>query len=303
VFTLPSQPTEYTTRTAAHLRTMLYMSYFHLNATNLGHRRWISTSITSMVPWEIKYTGQNAGILGIMYLGEQPTSVMVRDTIDGTLVAIVVLDDIAGIPGRKEYDKNLHKEGQQLRKSGYKDEEFTGTKSATLDDGDSGRSLIVRTPEGIPYFNTEIATALDPRHSHTTGLALIRGIDIKRKRLQLITPVSWDILRDAKASNKPIILVSGKFDTPGWAYAEDMNLRASIHKTSTHQQPSNVPEAEMQDGGTHEKGGGQADNPKRIGVRSDYTPWIERLHGDEGRGAGARVWRVRRDLGRNSVGK
>ena len=28
-------------------------------------------------------------------------------------------------------------------------------------------------------------------------------------------------------------------------------------------------------------------------------PWVEKLEGSEGRGVGARVWRVRRDLGRS----
>jgi hypothetical protein len=32
------------------------------------------------------------------------------------------------------------------------------------------------------------------------------------------------------------------------------------------------------------------------------VPWVERLEGSEGRGVGAKVWRVRRDLGRSEGG-
>jgi len=29
------------------------------------------------------------------------------------------------------------------------------------------------------------------------------------------------------------------------------------------------------------------------------APWIERVYGDQGRGVGSRVWKVRRDLGKS----
>jgi len=32
------------------------------------------------------------------------------------------------------------------------------------------------------------------------------------------------------------------------------------------------------------------------------VPWVETLEGSQGRGIGARVWRVRRDLGRSEGG-
>ncbi|CAG8961297.1 hypothetical protein HYFRA_00013758 [Hymenoscyphus fraxineus] len=92
--TLPSQSSEFTTRTAAHLRTMQYMSYFHLNPDDKNGKEdrlsWNNTPLTSMRPWEIKYSGENSGIWGIMCYGEQPPPSLLAETINGSLLSLVV---------------------------------------------------------------------------------------------------------------------------------------------------------------------------------------------------------------------
>jgi polynucleotide 5'-hydroxyl-kinase GRC3/NOL9 len=57
VFTLPSQLSEYTTRTAAHLRAMQTMSYFHLHSATKGNLAWNGEPLTDIPPWEIPYSG------------------------------------------------------------------------------------------------------------------------------------------------------------------------------------------------------------------------------------------------------
>ena len=51
-FTLPSQASEYTTRTAAVLRTMQYMSYFHVHPHNGKPLTWENIPLTNVPPWE-----------------------------------------------------------------------------------------------------------------------------------------------------------------------------------------------------------------------------------------------------------
>lgn len=90
--TLPSQTCEYTTRTAAHLRTMQMMSYFHLNSSFNESLTWNASPLTSLPPWEIKYAGEG-GILGILSYGEQPSAEYLLDSINGSVVAVVVIDE------------------------------------------------------------------------------------------------------------------------------------------------------------------------------------------------------------------
>ncbi|KAK4031211.1 hypothetical protein C8A01DRAFT_42310, partial [Parachaetomium inaequale] len=49
------------------------------------------------------------------------------------------------------------------------------------------------------------------------------------------------------------------------------------------------------DGGEEEDDGGEDGD----GDGTREVPWVEMLHGSQRRAAGSKVWRVRRDLGRN----
>lgn len=287
--TLPSQSTEFTSRTAAHLRTMQYMSYFHLNP-DTADLSWNSGSITSLAPWEVRYVGRNAGILGIMCLGEQPPPEMLRNTIDGTLVAIVVFDDMAAVP---ELENNLQNQSEHFGRSVENIESVESGLSMSIHE--KIESLpIIRTPEKLPYLDPAIVTKLSPRYSHTIGLALVRGIDTKQRRLQLLSPVSAGTIGDIKDSGKLIILVSGKLDTPGWAYTEEMYKRSATSRGGFG--------TDTEAGGNDDNQDAQRDNKFLESDGFDDVPWTERLHGDEGRGLGAKVWRVRRDLGRTGNG-
>lgn len=270
ILTLPSQPSENLPRTSAHLRTMQYMSYFHLDPTSPENCIWNSKPITSMAPLEVKHAGKAAGILGIMCLGEQPPPRMVRDTIDGSLVAVVVIEDVAAITSSKD-DEKIENE----------------------------ISLILQTPEGIPYFNPANGLSLDPGCSHTIGLAIVRGIDIRQQKLQLLTPIPPESIKDIRASGKAIILVSGKLDTPGWAYLEALYRKDIDVKEDDKPRGLDRVTQDSRHEGRDEEG---ANGHKAHRNGFENSPWVEILQGDKGREVGARVWRVRRDLGRSGGG-
>jgi polynucleotide 5'-hydroxyl-kinase GRC3/NOL9 len=239
VHTLPSQTCEYTTRTAAHLRIMQAMSYFHLDSSSRDGLVWICSEyssraplpLTSIPPWEIRYGRRDfSGILGILPYGDPPSPEHLLDSINGSIVAVVVIDDSAALPGWR---------GEEEGEASLKDDDLT---------------ILHAENSGLPYFRNSFT--LDPEHSHCIGLALIRGVDVTRRRLQALTPIAPSLIEEVNEEGKMIVLVSGKFDTPGWAYTE----------------------------GTLED--------------SKSVPWVERSEGSQGRGVGGRVWRVRRDLGR-----
>jgi polynucleotide 5'-hydroxyl-kinase GRC3/NOL9 len=279
VYTLPSQTCEYTTRTAAHLRSMQTMSYFHFDYSSTGEDDmcWSSLPLTSVPPWEIKYAGKGAGILGILSYGEQPSADCIIDSINGSVVAVVVIDDVEAIPGLRKFSEEKNDNGKDR----------TGV--AEYSNSAIHLPLIVYALESeLPYFNPLNSFTISPQHSHCIGLALVRGIDITRRRLQVLTPLSSDYIREINEEGKQIVLVSGKFDTPGWAYTEDMVKRMAINKEGTKEKSRGEKSDGVEDS--------EAEN-RPLGSSKD-VPWVERLEGSQGRGVGSRVWRVRRDLGR-----
>jgi polynucleotide 5'-hydroxyl-kinase GRC3/NOL9 len=288
VLTLPSQASEYTTRTAAHLRTMQAMSYFHLKSQNQKALTWDGRPLTSIPPWVIKYSGEGAGILGIMCYGEQPPPSLLLEAINGSLVAVVMVDDMAAIPGWETEDQAPTDEDPS-----DPDPSIIEPQSQRLE-----TPLIVHTPkENLPYFNPLNTICLSPTDSHCLGLALIRGIDIPRQKLEVLTPISPKVIQEINEEGKSIVLVSGKFDTPGWAYIEELVQKDAAEKDSRRGntvggEDGKGPDGEIVDADRVWKG------KSELGSEVRDTPWVDQLKGSQGRGIGARVWRVRRDLGR-----
>ncbi|KAG0647163.1 Polynucleotide 5 -hydroxyl-kinase GRC3 [Hyphodiscus hymeniophilus] len=300
VITLPSQVSKYVTKTAAHLRAMQSMSYFHV-ISDKENLAWNVQPLSSMPPWEIRYCGDSAGILGIMCYGEQPPSDLLLESINGSVLAVVVLEDMAAIPGWQEQEREVSNDDQML----HSDQPYTldteDTELRVFDDGSLHPQrvetpLIVRTPEDIPYFNPANAISLDPRHSRCIGLALVRGIDITRRRLQIITPISVNSIAEINDSAKSIVLVSGKFDTPGWAYTEEMMQKRSLKKAGNAQTEDSL---DAEEGGEESDADDNGQEGKPPGESFQNAPWVERQESSQGRAVGSRVWRVRRDLGRS----
>lgn len=301
--TLPSQTSEFMTRTSAHLRTMQSMSYFHLDPTNKNERAWSGMPLTSVPPWEIKYSGKNAGVLGIMCYGEQPPPDLLAETINGSIVSVVIIENPSAIPGYTSSQQETHKTS---------DPELD-TLHASLILDPIKTPLILPTPhEKLPYFNPLNAITLDPQHSHTIGTALVRGIDVNRQCLQVLTPISPDLLEEINREGKQIVLVSGKLDTPGWAYTEELMKRTWLDKEKRRKELHGEDHVEVEDEedededvNEDEDSSPEDDEIETPGLESSgvdwafrNAPWVERLTGSQGRGVGARVWRVRRDLGK-----
>ncbi len=80
---LPSQPSEYKSRTALHLRTMQTMSYFHLDmsASTGDYLRWDASPITSKPPLSVRYVGADRGIIALMCYDYQPPIELVAEAI------------------------------------------------------------------------------------------------------------------------------------------------------------------------------------------------------------------------------
>lgn len=259
---LPSQSSEYTSRTALHLRHMQAMSYFHMDPelSRGTVNRWDSKPLTSKPPLLLHYGGPDGGILGVVCYGYQPGLDLLADSIDGTIVAIVEVEDRRAFCNPTEAGHGVEPDEESEEPD---NKQPTGI-----------QRYMRRTPEKIPYIRH--GTTLRPQFSRCLGLALVRGVDVQRAIIALVSPVS-----PRELEGREIVLISGKFDAPTWAYTEDHYDRASQRGDDQTDNTALADEVDQaQDGLTGE------------------IPWVESLHGGQKRVVGSRAWRVRRDLGR-----
>ncbi len=280
---LPSQQSEFTTRTAAHLRAMQTMSYFHLTDTDAdvntrdsaAMSNWDPRALTAVAPWEVSYSGGSSGILGILSYDFQSPPELFADTINGMVLAAVEIEDSRAF-------RDLIDTSSPSDDAPYTLADIKGNYS----------------PEGLPMIPNANDIALDPRYSRTIGLVLIRGIDVARKKLQVITPITQSNIEELRTQGHQLVLVHGKFDAPTWVYTEDLYARAG--KQQQQQQSQATKDVEVTDEDTSEDDSEvEPENVKGVGDVA-AVPWVEVLKGNQKRPVGSRVWRVRRDLGRNT---
>ena len=286
--TLPSHANELTSRTAQHLRTMQMMSYFHLDDQFFGDAapRWSTTYMTDVRPWRVRYQGQRRGFLGLLFYDHQPPAGLIPDAIDGMILAAVRIDDMKA----------------------FRDLLAAHTSPPPPDDSWT-EDLVARNDQGIPFIPNPLGRTLDPKYSKALGLVLVRGIDPQRGELHILTPQSGDMLAENGGESQRLVFVSGKFDTPFWAYTEsfyDQSFESSARETAdiTSDDGEHVEEGEGGDEVNAQAavvGGDVAATkilPSAEDSRDQRAPWVEVLHGSQKRPCGSTIWRVRRDLGR-----
>ena len=198
---IPRRAPKPSSRTPAESRAMQTMAYFHHRGSIAGGvPRWSSKSISRTRPWVVSYAGSDPGIFAIMSYGQSPNSEFLAEVLEGSVVAMVVLDKHAAVSNISPTPADGEKRSVELA------------------------DLIDRTPaDDLPYIKPNpqgITHTLFPSTSHCAGLALIRGIDTKRKRLQLVTPLPESEI--AEIMDKRVVLIRGNLDAPAWAYLEDL---------------------------------------------------------------------------------
>ncbi|KAM0324828.1 hypothetical protein ACHAQA_007794 [Verticillium albo-atrum] len=286
--TLPSQQSEFTSRTAAHLRSMQAMSYFHSTRTKSGEVVWNPAPLTATPPLQVQYAGDNAGVLAILSYEFQPPADLLAEAINGAVLALVEIEDPKALRVLPEVDFKV----------------FGGVSAppeTAMDVDDKPAAAlpethISRSPEGIPFIANPTSETLDPRYSQALGLVLLRGIDAAKNTLQLLTPISLHRIEESRRAGRHLVLVHGKFDTPGWAYTEDSYSRTYSENVVDEREAEITEEDTDSDDSEAE--------PEDLAMAGDVaeTPWVEVLRGNEKRPVGSRVWRVRRDLGKGGPG-
>lgn len=224
---LPSQPTDFVSRSSAQLRSMQIQSYFHSShSTDISNPIWSETPLSRTRPMAVDYAGSKQGILGIMVMGSQISPDMLREVLEGAVVGLVAIESSSAITGAsysgsvKAPADNSEDESASTADHMDMDSEESQVKSFdSLTPADS----IVRTPEGLPYLFTGSGscTPLNPKASNCLGLALIRSVDVNSQKIELSTPVPSSHIREAIEQGHSLMLVRGQLDSPNWAVSEE----------------------------------------------------------------------------------
>jgi polynucleotide 5'-kinase involved in rRNA processing len=96
---LESQQPTTLTRSAADLRMMQALSYFHLDEPEGIHPRWSRSPLNEVAPTMVRYCGPSQDIFALMILGEEQDPDLYGSIFEGSIVGVVALEDDSAIPG------------------------------------------------------------------------------------------------------------------------------------------------------------------------------------------------------------
>ncbi|KAJ5735157.1 uncharacterized protein N7483_000282 [Penicillium malachiteum] len=225
---LPSQPTDFVSRSSAQLRSMQIQSYFHSShSTSTSNPLWSDMPLSRTRPIAVDYAGPKQGLLGIMVMGSQISPDMLQEVLEGSIVGVVAVESPSAILGGSSPDTNgTVAPDAEDENSSVIDDEMDMDSAAPQGDATPAFSIdnnIIRTPEALPYLFTGSGscTPLNPNASNCLGLALIRSVNTTTRKIELSTPIPSSQLRDATEKGHHLVLVRGQLDNPNWAVSEE----------------------------------------------------------------------------------
>lgn len=274
---LESNPPQAVTRTAAELRVMQTLSYFHLAEPEGGELRWNHKPLQEMAPTVIHYAGPQQCILAIMVLGDEQDPEFLETILEGCLVDIVVFESDAALPEIEDSSARKSVSGP-IDSQDSEDHEDTPDHLCHLS--------ILRSSTLIPYIpaRDHVVHHLPPKYTHSIGQALIRSIDTINLQFHLLMPVHFVLPRIHQHPEQKIVLVRGKLDTPTWAYKEPIELQKGRMRRREELSGS--------------KEGADEEGTKQL---TRDMPWVSLTEGK--RSAGAKKRSGRRDLKYKSQAK
>ena len=279
---LNSQASNVATRTAADLRMMQTVSYFHLDEAEDGNLRWNPYPLTSQPPFIVHYAGPKQAIHAVMVLGDAQNPEFIGSTLDGSVVSISVIEAETAVSAASHEADRRDARGDDERDGSFNADAMQDDDDLEFEGNHTQKTPpLPRTPEGIPYVPAKhhIVEPLSPSHSYSLGQALIRSIDPQAQAFHILTPVLPSKLVELhNHPNCKITLVRGRLDTPIWAYAEDMNFE---------RERARLREREL---GSGSEGYEQED----VRQWAAKQPWASVVDG--GRSGSGKIRRIRRDI-------
>lgn len=224
---LPSQPTDYVSRSSAQLRSMQIQSYFHTShIEGVSNPLWQGAPLSRTRPIAVDYAGHKQGVAGVMVLGSQVHPSMLREVLEGSIVGVVAVEsqnDTSTVPGFSGEENPDSSTGMDLD---TEQAEVNGSTYPSVAEG------VTRTEEGLPYLFAQSGTAtpLNPKTSNCLGLALVRSVDVTSHKIELSTPIAPSSLREAFQQGHQLVFVRGQIDNPNWAVSEEYNAARAAER-------------------------------------------------------------------------
>lgn len=323
---LPSQPTEFVSRSSAQLRSMQMQSYFHMSQPKgVNHPMWLERPVFKNRPFRIRYSGPNRGIHGIMTLGSQISSDLLCESLEGAIVGVVAVESPNALPTQPdassiaENQPNNDDDEEEEPTSDIDMDADTNVDNTTSSTSSSITSALTRlttpTKESLPYLTTGPGsdTPLHPTSSHSLGLALVRSVNTTTQTLDLLTPIPPSRLVQPLEQGHALVLVRGALDNPNWAVseeyyaarAEERRFRRGLRSQNSNNQDEDDGEDAGEDGLDEEEKKRMHTLLKERIRRAKDVPFMTVLedHGrrrqDEARAQRA-LWKLRKKAGPES---
>jgi len=324
-YKLPSQPSEYMTRSAADLRAMQTLSYFHTRETEEAHLKWVDAPLTSMAPWIVSYAGPNRGVFGIMVLGERQDPEFLAQLLDGSLVGVVAIEDYSAIPRQYQdhinYEESLgspetQSDGSDIvrRNNGaiYQYRDSMSNRYGYEDEGVStARLLLPALPIEHPGHD-ERDQESPLQESGEDHPSIFRTVNEYLPYLfsgnGTSTPLDpakshslgLALIRGIDKKSKTLQLITPIPDSTIQAIQKSNTkivlVRGKLDTPSWAYQEEYWAAAAAEKRQMHREEGELTEDREKDRIWEGDVPWVRLLHGREGKGRGEKVWRVRRNL-------
>ncbi|PGH02892.1 hypothetical protein GX51_04348 [Blastomyces parvus] len=317
---LPSQPTDFVTRSSAQLRSMQMLSYFHSNQYQGNDRTWSDTPLCRTRPVTVKYSGASPGIFGIMVTGSRHDPDMLRDLLDGAVVGVVAIENMNAIASVNDEnacnDDTIEDRNEKTIGAPHfdPDGDVQMDPDVTLNENqspssplpsshpspkdDQHPSITRTTRENLPYLfvGDGACTPLDPNLSHCLGQAIIRSVNPDTQTLDIYTPIPFSKIRETLEQGHRLILVRGQVDHPHWAISEEYFSARAAQRRHRKMIAQAKAEGITADATARREQEIVSERLRERVMRAGNVPWM-RL--DEGAGdakehASRQVWRLRK---------
>lgn len=338
--TVASQSCQTTTRTAADLRIMQTLSYFHLDEPEARFLRWNPSLINEIEPVVVRYSGPRQDIFGILTIGEEQGPEYLATILEGFVVGLVVIEDEAAIhcvenscqfdspvvaseQYSEEHDAAEQESNQQARFGTFQvpRETFNDSESdqASTDSTGSSRSSSFRPYAGRRKRHSSglkdsaaMRTNSHLKHSSisrtaedlpyvSTGVGTNAPLDPSKSY-----SIGQALVRGINVATKTLHLITpipqAIFEALRHQNARIMLVRGKLDApTWAYHEEYEAAAARRRRARWEEGGKPETFGADEIRAWAEGIPWAKVVDGKEPKSQGAKVWRVRRNLRTRSL--
>lgn len=330
-YTLASQSSQTATRSAADLRMMQTLSYFHLDEPEARFLRWNPSLINEIEPLVVRYSGPKQDIFGILTIGEEQGPEYLASILEGSVVGLVIIEDDAAIlceedPSRldsavaasEQYaEEVIAAEAESTRQAHFatfrahrdnvsseSESDQASTNSSQTDSFRPGQrkrnSLDLKESAAMGgnkhLEHPSISRTTEDIPYLSTGIGINKPLDPAKSY-----SIGQALVRGINPLNKTLHLITPipqqVFKTLRQQNSKVVLVRGKLDTpTWAYREEYEAAATRRRRGKRDEGGKPEPFGPDEIRAWAEGIPWAKVVDGKEPKSQGAKVWRVRRNL-------